>query len=228
MTLQSGPSATAQPPFSQRFRERSQLMHRDTGASAYLAALTKGHLDLSGYAALVAQHAVIYRALEELGEQLADDPIAGRFVFPDLYRREWLQADLEYLKSRGLPIPEPTPQTLRYIERLKELATWPGGFIAHHYVRYLGDIAGGQSIGRQVATHYGLVPGGDGVRFYVFDKISPKPFRETYRQLLDETPFDETEQQQVLDEVLVAFRYNIDILTELAEQVLPRYPQVAS
>ncbi|WP_272948636.1 heme oxygenase (biliverdin-producing) [Kribbella albertanoniae] len=226
--MPSGPSATAQPPFSQRLRERSMRMHRDAEGSSYLAALTKGHLDLPAYAALVAQHAAIYWALEELADQFSGHPVAGAFVFPDLHRRDALEADLAYLHTRGVPIPEPTVATRLYAERLAELSGWPGGFIAHHYVRYLGDLSGGQAIGRLIATEYGLVPGGDGVRFYVFDNVKPKPFKDAYRELLDQLPLDEEEQEQVLEEVLLAYRFNVDVLKSLADLVLPRYPQVAS
>ncbi|MEV8373563.1 biliverdin-producing heme oxygenase [Kribbella sp. NPDC056861] len=228
MTPQSGPTATALPPFSQRLRERSMRMHQDAEGSTYLAALTAGQLDLTAYAALVSQHAVIYQALERLTADLADDPIAGRFAFPELARRPHLEADLAFLAARGIPTAAPTEATTRYAERLTELATWPAGFVAHHYVRYLGDLSGGQAIGRLIATAYGLVPGGDGVRFYVFDDVKPKPFKDNYRLLLDAMPLDEHEQEEVLDEVLLAYKFNVDVLASLAEQVLPQYPQVVS
>ncbi|WBQ03990.1 biliverdin-producing heme oxygenase [Kribbella sp. CA-293567] len=228
MTPQSGPTATALPPFSARLRERSLRMHRDAEGSTYLAALTDGRLDLTAYAALVGQHAVIYQALEQLGDTFADDPIAGRFVFPELARRPQLEADLAFLRARGILPAAPTEATTRYAERLAELATWPAGFVAHHYVRYLGDLSGGQAIGRLIATAYGLVPGGDGVRFYVFDDVKAKPFKDEYRLLLDAMPLDEREQEEVLDEVLLAYKFNVEVLTSLAEQVLPQYPQVAS
>ncbi|GAB3832980.1 biliverdin-producing heme oxygenase [Kribbella italica] len=220
MTSPSGPTATAQPPFSQRLRERSLSLHRDAEGSTYLNALTTGRLDLGAYAALVAQHAVIYQALERVGAGLADDLVAGPFHFPQLNRCLALEADLAYLRSTGVPIPEPTEATLRYAGRLEELATWPGGFIAHHYVRYLGDLSGGQAIGRLVASAYGLDK--YGVRFYTFEQIpAVKPFKDRYRTLLDETPFDVREQDQVLDEVLLAYRFNVEVLASLAELVQP-------
>lgn len=200
-------------------------MHRDAEGSTYLAALTAGQLDLTAYAALVSQHAVIYQALEDLTDAFADDPIAGQFAFPELARRPHLEADLAFLATQGIPAAAPTAATTRYAERLAELAKWPGGFVAHHYVRYLGDLSGGQAIGRLIATAYGLVPGGDGVRFYSFDNVSPKPFKDNYRALLDNAPFDEREQEEVLDEVLLAYKFNVEVLTSLAEELLP---QVAS
>lgn len=203
-------------------------MHRDAEGSTYLAALTDGRLDLTAYAALVSQHAVIYEALERLNAAFADDPIAGKFTFPELARHPQLRADLAFLQARGIPLSEPTEATTRYAERLAELATWPAGFVAHHYVRYLGDLSGGQAIGRLIATAYGLVPGGDGVRFYVFENVKPKSFKDSYRSLLDAMPLDEREQDEVLDEVLLAYRFNVEVLASLADQLLPHYPQVAS
>jgi len=203
-------------------------MHRDAEGSTYLAALTAGRLDLTAYAALASQHAVIYQALEQLTADFADDPIAGKFAFPELARRPQLEADLAFLATRGITASAPTEATIRYAERLAELATWPAGFVAHHYVRYLGDLSGGQAIGRLIATAYGLEPGGDGVRFYVFEDVPPKPFKDNYRALLDAMPLDEREQEEVLDEVLLAYKFNVELLTSLAEQLLPQYPQVAS
>jgi heme oxygenase len=32
------------------------------------------------------------------------------------------------------------------VQRIHETAARPGGFVAHHYTRYLGDLPGGQVI----------------------------------------------------------------------------------
>ncbi|MFC0626685.1 biliverdin-producing heme oxygenase [Kribbella deserti] len=224
MTLQSDPTATAQLPLSARFREQSRQVHRDAAESTFLAALTDGRLDLAGYAALVAQHAAIYQGIERLADGFADDPVAGAFVFPELYRTPALTADLAYLHSTGARQTRLMPATERYVARLAELTGWPGGFVAHHYVRYLGDLSGGQAIGRSVATQYGLTNGGDGLRFYTFDQVpSPKLFKDRYRELLDTADWDSDEQQRILDEVDRAFRFNLELLIDLADEVLPHY-----
>ncbi|WP_328996533.1 biliverdin-producing heme oxygenase [Kribbella sp. NBC_01245] len=227
MTRQS--DSMAQLPLSARFREQSRQVHREAAESRFLAALTDGSLDLAGYAALVTQHAAIYRGIEQLADSFAGHPVAGVFVFPELYRTPALTADLKFLHGTGAKHESLTPATERYVARLAELTDWPGGFVAHHYVRYLGDLSGGQAIGRSVAQQYGLTNGGDGLRFYDFDKVaSPKLFKDRYRELLNEADWDEADQTRILGEIDLAFRFNLELLIDLADEVLPRYPKVAS
>lgn len=232
MTRQSDLTATVQLPLSARFREQSRQVHREAAESRFLAALTDGSLDLAGYAALVTQHAAIYRGIEHLADSFAGHPVAGAFVFPELYRTPALTADIEFLHANGANGAKPenlTPATERYVARLAELTDWPGGFVAHHYVRYLGDLSGGQAIGRSVASQYGLTNGGDGLRFYHFDQVpSPKLFKDRYRELLDSADWDEAEKTRILGEIDLAFRFNLELLIDLADEVLPRYPKVAS
>ena len=61
---------------------------------------------------------------------------------------------------------------------------WPGGWVAHHYTRYLGDLAGGQAVRGLLERTYGVT--GNGARFYDVAALGPVPrFRTHYRALLD-------------------------------------------
>lgn len=64
------------------------------------------------------------------------------------------------------------------MNRLKSLASSPdpSPLLAHAYVRYLGDLSGGQSIRRIISKAYGLEEAGQegrelGVSFYVFKEL---------------------------------------------------------
>ena len=62
--------------------------------------------------------------------------------------------------------------------RIDTPGRWAGGFVAHHYTRYLGDLSGGQAIGRLMKRHFGFET--NGILFYLFDQIAdPKAFKET-------------------------------------------------
>ena len=103
--------------------------------------------------------------------------------------------------------------------RLHEVAGWPGGFVAHHYTRYLGDLSGGQHIGRVVARHYGLTPDHGG-RFSRFESISdPSAFKDAYRRSLDAAPWDHDERQEVVEEIRTAYRLNTAVFDDLARHV---------
>lgn len=203
-------------PFSAVLRQASVQDHADAESAGYVTDLMEGRLPLSAYAALTARLHPVYTALEEAAEAMRDHPVAGRFVFPELTRGPSLEADLAALLgtdwAEGLG---ESPAARAYAARIREVAfTWSGGFVAHHYVRYLGDLSGGQIIGRSVERAYGLEDG-RGTSFYRFPGLKAKPFKDAYRALLDEAPFDEEERRRVIAEVRLAYRLNTAIFAEL-------------
>ena len=107
---------------------------------------------------------------------------------------------------------------MRYVDRINEIAAehWAGGFVAHHYTRYLGDLSGGQAIRRIMQRQFGFET--NGVGFYLFDQIaSPKAFKDTYREQLDAVGWDAAERERVIDEVLAAYRLNTELFDDLAQ-----------
>ncbi|MFC5746639.1 heme oxygenase (biliverdin-producing) [Actinomadura rugatobispora] len=208
--------------FAQELREATKSDHDGTGTSTYMSALFDGRLGREQYAALVAQLHPVYDLLEQAADRMSGDPVAGAFALDGLSRRDALEADLAFLygpdwrdridridRDAGLQA------TRRYCDRLREVCfDWPGGFVAHHYTRYLGDLSGGQYMGVQVRKILGLAAGEDGVRFYRFPG-APKTFKEQYRALLDAAPWDEVERARIVDEVKRAYRLNAEITAEL-------------
>ncbi|NDU73259.1 biliverdin-producing heme oxygenase [Actinomadura sp. DSM 109109] len=203
-------------PFSARLRAATWSDHGDNETSAYMSALVEGRLAPDEYAVLVAQLHPVYDLLEQAADRMAADPVAGAFDLPGLRRREALETDLAHFYGpRWRSRVEPNPSTARYCERLREACfDWPGGFVAHHYTRYLGDLSGGQYIGLQVRKALGLSTGADGVRFYRFPG-KPKAYKDTYRGLLDRAPWDGAEQCRVIAEVRTAYRLNAALTAEL-------------
>jgi heme oxygenase len=204
-------------PFSAALRERSSRAHASSETAGFMSDLMKGDGTRDDYIALVAQHWFIYEALERTANWMRDDPVASVFISDKLTRLPALEADLAFLigddwRERIHPL----PTTRRYVDRIDEVgATWPGGFVAHHYTRYLGDLSGGQFIGRLMARRFGFET--NGIGFYLFDDIAdPKAFKEVYREQLDAAPWDAAEQERVIDEVLRAYRYNTELFDDLA------------
>lgn len=204
-------------PFSAALRERSSGAHSTSEQAGFMADLMKGEGTRDDYVALVAQHWFIYDALEAAADRMRENPIAAPFISDKLTRLPALEADLSFLlgpqwRDRITPL----PTTQRYVERIAQVGTtWPGGFVAHHYTRYLGDLSGGQFIGRLMARRFGF--GTNGIGFYVFDDIAdPKAFKEVYREQLDAAPWDADEQARVIDEVLLAYQFNTDLFDDLA------------
>lgn len=203
--------------FSAALRERSSGAHSGSESAGFMADLIKGEGTRDDYIALVAQHYFIYEALEAATERMRRDPVASVFISDKLTRLPALEADLEFLvgqdwRDRIAPL----PTTQRYVDRINRVgATWAGGFVAHHYTRYLGDLSGGLFIGRLMARQFGFET--NGIGFYLFGDIAdPKAFKDVYREQLDAAPWDDAEKERVIDEVLLAYRFNTELFDDLA------------
>lgn len=184
------------------------------GGAPYLDALVAGRLPRARYAELTAQYFFVYEALEQAALAMLDDPVAGLFVFPELNRLPAIMADLEFLLGPAWGDSLTASRaTLTYCERLQEVAfTWPAGFVAHHYARYLDDLAGAAAVGSAVRRAYGLTDGGS--RFFTFDGVDPAAFESRYRGLLDALPLGVAEQDRLLAEVSLAYRLHADVLEQ--------------
>lgn len=204
-------------PFSQALRERTQTDHGESEGAGFMSDLMTGKGSRDDYIALVVQHYFIYAALEAAAERMRAEPVAAPFISSKLTRLPAIEADLEYLIGADWrECITPLPTTRRYVQRINEVgATWPGGFIAHHYTRYLGDLSGGQMIRRLMQRQFGFET--NGVGFYLFDDIAePKEFKATYRTQLDAVDWDEAERGRVIDEVIAAYRFNTELFDDLA------------
>lgn len=206
-------------PFSQALRERTWSGHSDSEGAGFMTDLMKGDGTREDYIALVAQHYFIYEALEGAEKVFAEDAVVAQFATSRLTRLPALESDLEFLlgadwRERITPL----PTTIAYVERIRRVAAerWAGGFIAHHYTRYLGDLSGGQFIGRVMQRRFGFDT--NGVGFYLFDEIAdPQEFKQTYRDELDRVDWDAAERERVIDEVLLAYRFNTELFDDLAK-----------
>jgi heme oxygenase len=211
-------SRTVAERLSTRLRAATRVEHERTESAPFIAALLDGRLDRDAYIALLGQSYLFYSTLEDAGRSWQHDEIVGPFVSAELVRCSALEADLACLSGvdwrDGLA---PLPATRRYVERMREVCfTSRTAFVAHHYTRYLGDLSGGQIIRRKLAGIYGLTT--DGVRFYIFDGIDkPKPFKDGYRRLLDEAPWDAAEQAGLVAEANEAFRLNRAVFDDLGQ-----------
>ncbi|AJT67503.1 biliverdin-producing heme oxygenase [Streptomyces chattanoogensis] len=218
----AAPSPTPSPsPFSTVIRTASHEQHVEAENSSFMSDLLGGRLGVAAYRRYTEQLWFVYRALEETSRTLAGDPVAGPFIRPELARTAALERDLAHLGGpswhSGL---EPLPATAAYADRVRTCArTWPAGYVAHHYTRYLGDLSGGQIIRGTAEKTWGFARKGDGVRFYVFEDIdNPAAFKREYRALLDALPVDDLEKQRVVDECKRAFALNSAVFRELGEE----------
>ncbi|KOT38075.1 heme oxygenase [Streptomyces caelestis] len=207
--------------FSALIRTASHEQHVEAETSTFMSDLLGGRLGVDAYARYTEQLWFVYEALESGARGLTSDPVAGPFVRPELFRLPSLERDLAHLRGPGWRAGlTALPATRAYAARVAECArTWPSGYVAHHYTRYLGDLSGGQIIRGRAERTWGFARKGDGVRFYVFEGIpNPAAFKRGYRELLDAVPVDDLERQRVVAECKRAFTLNTDVFRALGEE----------
>jgi heme oxygenase len=209
---------------SARLRDETAEVHEAAERSAFVEALLGGALDVREYARFVVQLRAVYEALEDEVAASTDATLAP-LLAPELVRLPALTRDLEHLVGPGWAAELAVlPAATAYADRIRLVArTEHEMLLAHHYVRYLGDLSGGQLIGRVLRRVYGL-PDTRGTEVYEFDAIpSAKAFKDRYRVLLDALPWDSVVRTRLVDEARVAYRLNTDLFTELMA-TLPRQP----
>jgi heme oxygenase len=207
--------------FSSLIRTASHEQHVTAETTTFMSDLLGGRLGVDAYARYTEQLWFVYEALEGAADRLTADPVAGPFVRPELLRLPALERDLAHLRGphwrQGLSA---LPETRAYAHRVRECAEgWPGGYVAHHYTRYLGDLSGGQIIRDTAERTWGFARKGDGVRFYVFEEVgNPAAFKRGYRQLLDGIRADDLERQRIVGECKRAFALNTAVFRALGEE----------
>ncbi|MBP2457273.1 heme oxygenase [Clavibacter michiganensis] len=204
-------------PLTEALRDRARPRAEAQDADEFMTALVTGRGCRDDYVALVAQHYFVYRAIEQATERMAADPVAARFISTRLTRLPAIEADLDFLVGPDWrDVVRPLASTAAYVERIEQVASvWVGGFVAHHYTRYLGDLSGGRLLRSLLQRQFGFDT--NGVGLYLFAEIAePRRFCSTYREALDQVPWDDDERARVVAEVENAYRLTTDVFAELA------------
>lgn len=157
-------------PLSLALRDGTSTLHRRVERTPFMQSLLAGRLERERYVLLLRSLQALYAALEGALAQYGAAPAVAAVHDPRLARRDTIEQDLATLHGPGwaedLPV---QPAALAAAQHLLRLgATQPALLVAHAYVRYLGDLSGGQLLQRIVARSYGLGDDGPGTRFYAF------------------------------------------------------------
>ena len=210
-------AAEAVRPLSVAMKEGSAQEHRAAEQSPFVSDLLSGRVNEQGYTDYLLRLRMVYEALEDAVRTRLDDPIVAAVYDPALERLTAIDQDLEHW-APGAAREVDSPAAQAYRDGIVE-ASWGGDLVAHHYTRYLGDLSGGQAIGRILDRTFNL--DGAGLAFYDFP-MRPKPYKDSYRDRLDGLDVDADGVDRAVDEVKVAFGLNQAIFDELAGN-LPAY-----
>ncbi len=203
---------------AQRLREGTWALHSAAERAGVMPALLRGHLPAASFWQLQRNLLWVYQALEAGLAQHAAHPLLAPLQLGPLARCTALQADLDTAVGphwqATLPL---VAAAVAYADRLQALALHqPSALAAHAYVRYLGDLAGGQALRRMAQRAYGL-QGDAGTRFFDFGPPAQVAhLAQGLRLALESLALDEAAMQALVAESQWAFAQHVRLFDQLA------------
>lgn len=196
----------------------TQTLHAQVEQSPPIRALIGGQISRSAYCALLRNLYEIYVALEAALSRHALHPLIAPVFSPPLFRANVLAADLFDLHGEGWMVElEVARSTLIYVERLSEIESMsPELLVAHAYVRYLGDLSGGQLLKLAVQQNHALSPQ-HSARFFDFGSAQEiVKMTHEFRTGLDAIASDGGSDCKIVAEAQLAFALHARLFEELA------------
>ena len=206
------------PTLALRLKSETRALHTSAERSAFMRTLLRGQMSLPAYVALLRNLHAIYAALEPALLRHAQRPAIAPVLLPALWRVQSLEADLDTLHGPSWAANIALqPATVAYVNRVRELdASAPDLLLAHAYVRYLGDLSGGQMLRRIVAASM-PVPEGRGTAFYEFgDAEQTHALTQAFRNGLARVVADPATVSALAAEARRAFELHSRLFDELA------------
>ncbi|KLO08548.1 heme oxygenase-like protein [Schizopora paradoxa] len=226
-------------PMSKVLRLATKEAHTEIESSDAASLLAHGKLSKEEYVRYLMMLYYVYDALEVALEGHATHRALEKTYNPTLLSRApRLESDIAHLldvpeegwKSHPLHVAFRTsvPAALTaYVTRIQALSNGatPERLLGHAYVRYLGDLSGGQEIRRQVVKAYGL-EGGYGTSFYSFSRLGEPgkeanvgdmaKIKEWFRDGMDEGVEEDTSMKgEIADEAVRAFRLSAGLFSAI-------------
>ncbi|NP_001297923.1 heme oxygenase 1 [Esox lucius] len=207
---------------SEQIKAKTRDIHVRAENTQLMLNYQKGQITLPQYKLLLFSLYEIYRALEEELDRNASHPGVSPIYFPqELARLETIERDLEHFFGKEWQKRVIVPAaTQRYTQRLHTIGKDdPNLLVAHAYTRYLGDLSGGQVLGKITQKSFGL-SSGEGVSFFSFPGVSsPNRFKQLYRSRMNSIELTKEEREAVLEEALMAFEHNIQVFDDLQKML---------
>lgn len=202
---------------SHKLLEVTSVIHREAERRPFMVAFFKTQLPREAYAEWLGRQWFVYSALEEVDEALRDDPAVGRMYSPELHRRDRIQTDLEFwMGPDWRSLVSESAAAGAYAGRIREVGRdWPPAFIAHQWLRYLGNVLGQDLLKRLVRNSFDVSD--EGVAFYDYPEVEdPKAYLGAYHARMNSVPLNDGDKQRVAEEGVRAFELNIALTDELA------------
>ena len=204
---------------AERLRTETRALHTAAERSPFMATLLRGRMSLAAYVALLRNLHPVYAALEDGLARNATHPVIAPVYTSDLDRRSAIENDLDALHGPGWQTAVAVqPAASAYVARLGEIETLDAGLLlAHAYVRYLGDLSGGQAL-RGIVARMPWSRAADATAMYEFgDEQQTRALTERVRDGLAAVRVVPAVEQAIVDEAVRSFEAHIELFRELAE-----------
>jgi heme oxygenase len=202
---------------AQQLKLATATLHRQVERSGLMRRILAGNFVHADYVALLHDLAALYGALEAALARHASHPWLATVIDRSLFRAEALQRDVQALSPAARV--DLSPAAAAYVVRLQWLDQHdPGLLLAHAYVRYRGDLSGGQVVQRIVARTLGLTPPA-GLRFYDFGSVPAVAARaQAFRHSLAALRLDADAVQALTVEAQWSFAQHAQMFIELDQR----------
>lgn len=204
---------------AERLKLSTLALHRQVERSGMMPAFLRGSISRRHYCLLLRNLHAIYSTLEAALTEHAQAPAIAAIRRPELARSAALEADLDHLHGLGwraaLPLSAPAQQYSTHLQRLALDA--PQQLVAHAYVRYLGDLNGGQILRRITRSALGLSDDGHGTRFHEFPPPGVAVLAAQFRSGLDAIDLPPGELDAIVVEAQRSFAMHEALFEALAE-----------
>ena len=205
-------------PLSLLLRESTKDIHRSVERSRFVNDLFSGRVSASQYAAYIEALTSVYAVLEsELLKSSALHGFVRDFFESRLFRIHALEKDLKYWRQYVGEVPR-SSHVERVVEGYTSRIRWvsanrPTSLLAHSYVRHLGDVSGGQILGRKLARYH---PSDHGLFFYDMEGVDICCCKTRYRKGLDLMgTLYYSHRDGICREAQVAFEWNARLFSSL-------------
>ncbi len=207
---------------AQRLHDETKSLHTAAERSGVMQELLRGTVSAQTYATLLASLRAIYAALEAgLREVQRRHPEFHALDSAAFARVDALEGDLSALCGPPSSWPRAHALADAYATHVASLVTDdPPRLFAHAWLRYLGDLNGGQIVARILRANpatAGLPTG-----FYEFPALAdPRAAAAAWRSALDAAPIDAAGADALVREAQDGFRRHIALFEALASRQVP-------
>lgn len=204
------------PSLAERLRDGTLDLHGKAERAGIMREMLRGRIAPEAYRRLLRNLHPIYHRIELTLDAHAGERVFTTVDFRPLRRTETIERDLLALHGADWPALPLAAPTTRYVAHLETIAgATPLDVLAHAYVRYLGDLSGGQIVRRLVAQALAL-DGSDGLAFYDFTPLGPtarlvRRYREALDALVTAVTLDEATITRLVGEARIAFERHVEI-----------------